>query len=104
MRVIIKKVPTFVELSMVLCRIEAILNSSPLMALTDDFNDLEVLTSAHFLINRPSFVVPETDLTLEKICLGKRWQLNSHIVQHFWDRWARDRLDLFQNVFIHQPL
>ena len=65
-RVIGEKVSTFVELSTVLCRIEAILNSRPLMALTDDVNDLVVLTPAHFLINRPSFLVSEPDLTLDK--------------------------------------
>ena len=65
-RVIGEKVPTFVELSTVLCRIEAILNLRPLMALTDDVNGLEVLTPAHFLINRPSFLVSEPDLTLDK--------------------------------------
>ena len=95
-RVIGEKVPTFVELSTVLCRIEAILNSRPLMALTDDVNDLEILTPAHFLISRPSFLVPEPDLTLEKIPLGNRCQLYSQMVQHFWDRWAGEYLTSLQ--------
>ena len=66
------------------------------MTLTDDVNDLEVLTTAHFLINRPSFLLPELDLTLEKSSLCKRWQLYSQMVQHFWDRWAREYLTFLQ--------
>ena len=95
-RVLGEKIPTFVELSTLLCRIEAILNSRPLLALSDDINDLDVLTPAHFLISRPSFLVPEPDRVSEKISLGKRWELYSQMVQHFWSRWSREYLTSLQ--------
>ena len=72
-RVIGDQILTFVELSTLLAKIEAILNSRPLGVLSDDINDLEILTPAHFLIGRSSFLVPEPDYTQEKIPLGKRY-------------------------------
>lgn len=41
---------TFEELYTVLCQIEAVLNSRPISALTDDFSDFTVLTPGHFLM------------------------------------------------------
>ena len=59
-RVIGDQILTLVELSSLLARIEAILNSCPLVA----------LTPVHFLIGRSFFLVPEPDYTQEKIPLG----------------------------------
>ena len=95
-RVLGEQIPTFVELATLLCRIEAILNSRPLIPLNEDVNDREILTPAHFLIQRSSFLVPEPDCTEEKIPLGKRWQLYSQMVQHFWQRWSREYITTLQ--------
>lgn len=40
-----------------LCQIEAILNSRPLYALTDEPSDMQALTPGHFIIGEP-FIAP----------------------------------------------
>ena len=54
-RMIAEQVLTLVELSTLLFRVEAILNSRPLLTLSDDISDLNFLTPAHFL-NTASFL------------------------------------------------
>lgn len=45
-----KIVPTFEEFTTILCQIETYLNSRPLTSLSNNPEDGEALTSAHFLI------------------------------------------------------
>ena len=71
---------TFIELSTLMCRMEVVLNSRPLLPLKDDVSDVDFLTPDHFLIQRPSFLVPDPDLRNEKIPIGKRWELLSQSV------------------------
>ncbi|XP_076298044.1 uncharacterized protein LOC143217542 [Lasioglossum baleicum] len=52
-RVIGESTLTFEEMTTLLCRIEACLNSRPLTPLSDDPNDLSPLTPGHFLIGEP---------------------------------------------------
>ena len=40
-------------------------------------------------ISRSSFLVQEPDITQKKIPLGKRYQLQTQMAQHFWKRWVR---------------
>ena len=72
-----------------LCRIEAVLNSRPLIMLSNDPSDLQPLTPAHFLIMRNSFLVPVRDQTRIKVPLGKRWDNVTRMVQRFWDNVTR---------------
>ena len=60
-RLIGEQALTFIELSTLLCRIEAILNSRPLLPLVDEISDLNPLTPSHFLIHRPSFFILEQE-------------------------------------------
>lgn len=54
---------TFEELSTVLTRAKAGLNSSPITVLSSDPSDPTILTPDHFLIGDSIMTVPEPDIT-----------------------------------------
>lgn len=63
---------TFNELSTILCQIEALINSRPLVALYDNVESLDVRTTAHFLIGKPPTPFPNLIVMELKSC-RKRW-------------------------------
>ncbi|XP_063913248.1 uncharacterized protein LOC135129911 [Zophobas morio] len=87
---------TFSEMSTLLIRIEACLNSRPLTPLSSDPNDLSILTPGHFLIGEPLTSFPEYDVTEVPINKLSRWQLVEKIRTHFWRRWSREYLTQLQ--------
>lgn len=82
-RIIGKSSYTFEQLSTLLARVEACLNSRPLTALTDDPNDLTALTPAHFLGVSPAMSLldeanqqssdPEGNISASTKEIWKRW-------------------------------
>ncbi|XP_037028702.1 uncharacterized protein LOC119068942 [Bradysia coprophila] len=87
---------TFEEMSTILCQIEAILNSRPLIPQSDDVNDLNVLTPGHFLIGEQLTAVPEPDIQHIKLNRLDRYQLMQRQVQEFWAKWKSDYLSTLQ--------
>lgn len=87
---------TLDELETLTFQIEAILNSRPLFQVTDDINDMEVLTPGHFLILRPLNAIPEprpTEVNPNRLSIYKRIQF---FVNEFWHSWKRDYLAQLQ--------
>lgn len=83
---------TFEELTTVLCRIEACLNSRPICSVSENFDDYNVLTPGHFLIGGPILAAPQPsvlDLNEDRL---SRWQLLQHITEKFWKSWSNDYL------------
>nr|XP_022904697.1 uncharacterized protein LOC111416825 [Onthophagus taurus] len=80
---------TYEEFSTVLIQIEAVLNSRPLSAMSDDSNSYEVLTPAHFLIGEALTVVPHPSILTENINRLNRWQLLRRMVEDFWTKWQK---------------
>lgn len=95
-KVIAESILTFSELSTWLCRIEACLNSRPLLPLTDDPSGTEFLSLLHFLIWRSSFLVPEISCLNDKIAICQRWRFLSQKVQDFCQRWKNKYLPTLQ--------
>lgn len=83
---------TFEELSTVIVRIEACLNSRPLGALSSDPDDLHALTPFHFLGGSTSALLPKDDLSEEPETRLNRFQLLQRIRNQFWKRWSSEYL------------
>ena len=95
LRVIGDRRLTYEEFATILARVEAILNSRPLCALSSDVDSLDVLTPGHFLIGAPLLAPPEPDYS-QDTPLVKRWQLTRQIAQHVWRRWSNEYLHTLQ--------
>ncbi|GFX44846.1 integrase catalytic domain-containing protein [Trichonephila clavipes] len=72
---------------------EGILNSRPITPLSEDIDDLEVLTLGHFLIGRLITSISEPNLLNKSENTLSRWQKLTKIVQHIWTKSSRDYLN-----------
>lgn len=79
--------------------IEACLNSRPLCPLTNDPENLDVLTPGHFLIGSPILTTPHDPLLEKNPNILTRWQLIDRMHQDFWKRWSVEYLSRLQ----HRP-
>jgi len=87
---------TFEEFSTLLIKVEAILNSRPLCPLSNDPNDLEYLSPAHFLIGSTLLSIPEPSVIEAAPHVLQRWERVSQTAQHFWSRWRKEYLTSLQ--------
>ena len=92
-RVVGTQILHYEELSTILCQIEAVLNSRPLVPLSGDPNDLQVITPSHFLIggspNEPGRQESKTPLNCH-------YRLLQQIQKDFWKMWKKDYLGSLQ--------
>lgn len=86
-RVIGEQKLTYEEFSTLLAQIEGCLNSRPLCPLSEDPQDLDYLTPAHFLTgsSATTLIPAETDSRT-------RWHLTQKILQDLWKRWRSEYL------------
>ncbi|XP_065094079.1 uncharacterized protein LOC135714624 [Ochlerotatus camptorhynchus] len=87
---------TFEELCTILSEIEAVLNSRPLFAISNDPADPLVITPAHYLIGRPLIAPAEPSLENVKASRLTRWQHLQLMREQFWRAWSRDYLNTLQ--------
>ncbi|XP_025997552.2 uncharacterized protein LOC105197924 [Solenopsis invicta] len=83
---------TVAEMNTVLTQVEAILNSRPLTAISDDVNDMRALTPGHFLIGESLQDYPEQNMKEIPINRLAMWQHIEQLRQHFWSRWQKEYL------------
>lgn len=91
----------FEELSTVLTRAEAGLNSRPITVLSSDPSDPTTLTPGHFLIEDSLMAVPEPDIidiVTESDITDRlaRWRRVTQYSQHLWQWWCREYLGQLQ--------
>ncbi|GFX28191.1 uncharacterized protein TNCV_15301 [Trichonephila clavipes] len=87
---------TLEEFLTIITQIEGILNSRPITPLSEDIDELEVLTPGHFLNGRPITSISEPNLLDKTENTLSRWQKLTKIVQHIWTKWSRDYLNNLQ--------
>lgn len=85
---------TFEQFTTILIKIEAILNSRPLTPMSEDPEDLRVLTPGHFLIGRSLTAMPEKDFLHTPNNRLSHWEGLQQLQQKFWNFWY--------NNFLHQ--
>ena len=88
---------TLEELITVTCRIEACLNSRPLIPLTShDPDGVEALTASHFLTNKAPTICPDDPTPLTERQLLQKWNICQGVVQQVWSRWHKEYLNTLQ--------
>nr|XP_018913599.1 PREDICTED: uncharacterized protein LOC109041648 [Bemisia tabaci] len=90
---------TLEEFISVVNRVEAVLNSRPLVPISSDPNELTALTPAHFLIGRAVVTPAEPDYSQlpPNRFPAKRWKRVQAISQSFWKKWEIEYLNTLQN-------
>ncbi|KAL7726397.1 hypothetical protein ACLKA6_004537 [Drosophila palustris] len=76
-------------------RVEAVLNSWPIVADRTNPNDVEAITPAHLLVGRTLATLPPASGHLEdvsKLSYLRRWRLRVRSQKRFWASWSRDYL------------
>lgn len=92
------------ELNTLLANIEAVLNSRPISACSNDPGDVSYLSPGHFLIGTAMNAYPEPNLVEVPMNRLNRWQKVEQCRQHFWKRWQREYLNQIQQRYKwHKP-
>jgi transposase InsO family protein len=72
---------------------EAIVNSRPLTAVSDDPQDYKALTPADLLVIRPPVPLPP-GIFSERDLLRRKWKQVQHLANIFWNRYLKEYLPL----------
>ncbi|XP_063634789.1 uncharacterized protein LOC134805409 [Cydia splendana] len=88
-RVVGEQKLTYEQYATILAQLEACLNSRPLCPLTDNIDDLNTLTPAHFLQGRAGVTIMETYEDART-----KWNLTQKIFSDIWKRWKSEYLSL----------
>lgn len=84
------------QFSTLLCQIEAVLNSRPILPLSNDPNDLQALTPGHFLIGSAMNMLPQPHMLGDKQASVSQYHHIQLMFCHFWNRWNKEYLHTLQ--------
>ncbi|XP_054713427.1 uncharacterized protein LOC129222888 [Uloborus diversus] len=87
---------TLEEFITILSEIEGVLNSRPLIPMSSEMDNFEILTPGHFLIGRPITTLSEPQLIDVKENTLSKWQRITKFSQQIWKLWKRDYLTHLQ--------
>lgn len=99
-----KNLFTFEELTTILTEIEAVINSRPLTAISDQFDGVSALTPAHFLTGQRLTQLPDLDATHpipgSKTIgeLKKRFRIREQCLSHLAKRWKQEYILQLQSA------
>ena len=79
-------------LDTLLIETESIVNSRPLISVSDDINDLEPLTPNHFLIGRLSPNTNFTNITEKNVNSRTKWKSVQAATNMYWKGWIKEYL------------
>lgn len=83
-------------LQTLLTEIERILNGRALTANSEDPNDLQALTPAHFLMQRTSICLPPGVFDDNDLYHRKKWKQIQYLADLFWRRWLKEYIPSLQ--------
>lgn len=95
-RVIGKQILNTEEWQTLLAQISAVLNSRPLMPISEDVEDLEYLTPQHLLTGGNAAMPVGHRLAEEPEALRNRYHLLQALLQGFWRRWQAEYVQSLQ--------
>lgn len=84
------------ELCTLMCEVESILNSRPLTEVSNDANDIEVLTPNHLLLFNSEVTFPPGIFSDKDLYPARRWKQVQYLASLFWSRWKKEYLSLLQ--------
>ncbi|XP_075150612.1 uncharacterized protein LOC142224708 [Haematobia irritans] len=87
---------TYEQFSTILARIEGVLNSRPISAISEDPSDLTALTPGHFLKGAPLLSLPEP--LIRNLSLVNRWTKLKALHHQFAIQWKNDYLKSLQKT------
>ena len=79
-----------------LVEVESTLNSRPLTSISDDFNDLQVLTPNHFLTSKLTKYFSSNEFPQSDINRRKCWKSVQALANMFWTRFIKEYLPTIQ--------
>lgn len=82
--------PTEEMLSTLMAEAEHVVNSRPLLELSNDPSEPETLTPNHFLLGRSSASAPIGTFDSDDLILKKQWRASQHLADLFWKRWIKE--------------
>lgn len=91
--------PTTEEMTTLLCKVEATLNSRPITRVRDDPECLEILTPGHFLTGGPLIARPVPPVGNEPTSHLSRWQQIQRFHELLWKVWSREYLQELQSRY-----
>ena len=78
------------QLHTLMCKVEAIINSRPLTRVSDDPNDLRVITPNSLLLLKPDLAIPPGVFSKEDQYSRMRWRQMQYLADIFWKRWTKE--------------
>ena len=94
-KVLGKALLTFTELNTLLVKIEVVINSRPLTAVSDDHRDPSPITPAHLAIGRPLNQLPDVSQENPEESskrIMERYLYLQRLFNHYWKRWKQEYL------------